>query len=114
MDVPGEFEEVRLFLHRNGAVAILQQVALPTVAPVEGTGIAGEQAAHEGGEGPVARSQEELEVVREQGPREDLDPRGLHLRGEAAEKIVPVLGGSEEQRLLDPPGHHVVEDSGGI
>ena len=114
MEVPHEFEEVRLLLHHKGAVAILEQVALPMVAPVEGAGIAAEPAAHEGGQGPVARAQEEVDVVREQGPREDLDPRGLHLRGEAAEKIVPALGGSEEQRLLDPPGHHVVEDSGGI
>jgi len=66
------------------------------------------------GHRPAARSQEEVDVVREQGSDEDLGPRGLHLRGEAAEEIGPVLGDAEEQRLVDPPNHDVVKDSGGI
>ena len=102
MDVPGEFEEVRLLLHHNRAVAILKQVALSMVAPVEGTGIAGEQATHEGGEGPVARSEEQVEVVREQGPREDRDARRRKLSGKKAKKIRPV-------RVAPPPRHVWVE-----
>ncbi len=114
MDVAGQFEEVGFVLHDDRAVTILEQVAVPAVASVEAGRIPGEEAAHNARERPLACPQEEMDMIREQGPGEHLGPAGRDLSGETVEKVRPVLIGAEEQRVLDPPGHHVVEHPGRI
>jgi hypothetical protein len=49
MDVTHEFSEIGVLLADNGLVAILEQVAIPLVPPIEVDGMAGEQASHEAG-----------------------------------------------------------------
>jgi hypothetical protein len=36
MDVPYEFQQIRFFFHEDGLVPVLEKVAGPFVAPIEG------------------------------------------------------------------------------
>ena len=67
MDVAGELQEVRLLLHHNGPVAILKQMAVPLVPPLEGPRVAGEHPTHYAGTLKPARVQEQVEMVWQEG-----------------------------------------------
>ena len=53
VEVPHEFEQVRLLLHHDGLVAVLEEVAAPLVAAIEGAGVPRQERAHAPGEGPA-------------------------------------------------------------
>jgi hypothetical protein len=114
MEVADELQQVRLFFHHDGLVPVLEEVAHAPVAPVEGRGVPGEERAHEPGDRPRPRAEQEVGVIGEQGPGVDGPGPGLGERRHTADKVVPVGVVAEEGRPLDPPHHHVVEDSRGI
>ena len=53
MQVAHEFQKVRLLLHHDGRVAVLEEVADPLVAAIEGAGVPRQERAHAPGEGPA-------------------------------------------------------------
>jgi len=48
--VTNQFQQVRLFLAQNGLVAVLKELPVAAVAPVEAHGITGQQPSHEKGD----------------------------------------------------------------
>ena len=47
MDVPDQFQEIRIFLTYNGFVSVLKKVANSSMALVEGNGISGHKPTHD-------------------------------------------------------------------
>jgi len=109
VEIPDEFQEVRVLLHYDGLVPVLEEVAHPLVAAVEGPGIAREQTPHAPGQGARARPHEEVGVVREHGPGVDGPGPALRQGREARDKIRPIPVIPEDDPALQPPHHHVVE-----
>ncbi len=79
MEVAHEFEEVRFLLHHNGIVAVLEKLPDTLVSPVEGPGVSGEEHTHTPSQGPLARPEQEVRVVREQMGRRS-SPRTINAR----------------------------------
>ncbi len=109
MDLPGEFEEVRVRFHDDRLIAVLEEVAHPAVPAIERPGVAGEQAPHGPGQGAGARPEGEVGVIGQEGPGVDGEHPLLRQRGQAGDAVRPVRIIPEAGRALDPPHHHVVE-----
>jgi len=114
VEIADEFQEVRLLLHDDGFVPVLEEVPHPLVAAVVPEGIAREQPAHELREplGPTA--QQQVGVVREEGPGVERRPGG---RGEVAQsrhERLAVLCIGHDVPAFQPPEDHVVHRAGGI
>jgi hypothetical protein len=78
VEVADQFEQVGLLVHRDGLVPVLAQMPHPLMAAIEGPRVAGEERAHTVGEGPGARPDEEMEMIRQERP--SLDGPGAGLR----------------------------------
>ena len=114
MEVADEFQQVGLLLHHDGLVAILEEMPHTFMAPVEGAGIAGEEGPHAARQGTRPRPDEEMGMVRQEGP-------GIHGPGPPlgqgaapGEKVRPVRVVAEDRGALDPPHHHMVEGLGRV
>ena len=114
MDVADQLEQIRVFFDENRLEAILEQVAAAAVAAVEDDGVAGEHAAHDGGEGRTAGAQEQVEVVRHEAPGEQARAGGLDAAGEALEKLLSIAVMLEDDAAFDTAGDHVVQSVGSI
>ena len=99
MDVAHELQEIGFFVHQGGAVAILHEVADPFMATVEGAGIPGQESSHCGGEDRLVwaiqlgrrRSNQEVQVVREQRPRKDGEPGPVDDLPQASDELGVIL-----------------------
>lgn len=114
VDVADQLQEVRILLDQDGLVAVLEEVALPLVAAVEGPGVPGEQPPHAGGERLPARPDKEVDVIGEECPRQDGQPRG---RRHGSEPVHPGLAIGlilEYGSALQPSDHDMVEGPRGI
>ncbi len=109
VEVADQLQEVPFRLHHHRHVPVLEEVAHPLVAPVEGSGIAGEERAHGPGQGADPRPHQEVGVVREEGPGVDAEDLGLRQGGEARDEVGPAPVVAEEGPPLDPPHHDMVE-----
>ncbi len=109
VELADELPEVRVLLHHDRLVPVLEEVADPVVSAVEGPGIAREQTPHAPGQGARSRPHEEVGVVREHGPGVDGPRPGLRQGREARHKIRPIPVTPEDDPALEPPHHHVVE-----
>jgi len=109
VEVPDELQEVRVFLHHDGLVPILEEVAPPAMAAVEGPGVAREERAHAAREGPPPGADQEMRMVREEGPGIQRPGPLRRQRGQARDKVRPVGLVPEERGPLDPPHHPVVQ-----
>jgi len=70
MDVAHQFEKIWLFVANDRLVSVLEEMAGTPVPEVEGHGVTGQKAAHEFCQGSLARAQQEVDMVFEQGPGE--------------------------------------------
>jgi len=114
VDVADRFEEVGILLAEDGFEAVLEKVAVSTVGAVKPEGIAGEQAPHDGGDGDCTASEQQVEVVGDQGPR---IAGGLGLPEDltqALKEVLPVGIGFEYLPPFDAPAHDVVEQTWGV
>jgi hypothetical protein len=110
MEVADEFQEVRLLLHHDGLVAVLEEMADPLMAAVEGSRVAREERAHAAREGPLPRPEQEVRVVREQGPCVHGEPGRLDQAPHPGTEIAPIGVVPEDGAALEASHHHVVED----
>ena len=109
VEVADELQEIRLLLHHDGFVPILEEMAHTLVAAVERPRIPREERPHAAGQGALSRPEQQMGVVREQGPRVHGERPVLRQRGEAADEVGAVRIVPEEGGPLDSPHHHVVE-----
>ncbi len=109
VEIPDELQEVRFLLHHDGLVPVLEEVAHPLVAAIEGPGVPGEQGPHAPSQGARPRPHQEVRVVREHGPGVDGPGPGLCQGREARDKVRPIRVIPEEDPALQPPHHDMVE-----
>ena len=114
VEVPHELQEVRLLLTNDRLVPVLEQMAHPAVAAIEGPAIAGEAGPHAPGQGRRPGPQEEVGMVRQETPSVDGHRAGRGLPRQAADELPSVAAIAEDRAPLDPPPHAVVKGSGPI
>ena len=114
VDAADKFFTVRLLLTDDGLVAVLKEMAGSTVTQVVAGCIAREQSGHDGGQGSGAGPEEEVGVVRKEGPG-IAGGGGLREEQSAARYEVPSIGdGGEDGAPLDTPDNDMMEDAGGV
>lgn len=89
---------------------LLEEVAHPLMAAVEGPGIAGEQGAHTACERPLPRPDEDVRMGGEERPRVDGEAGGVDQGRRPADEVSPVRVVPKDRAALEPSHHHVVED----
>jgi hypothetical protein len=114
VEVADEFQQVGLFLHHDGFIAVLESMPDPLVAAVEGPSVPRQKGAHAAGQGPRPGADQQMGMIGEERPGID-DPgsrlgEGFQTRDEiAAVGVVP-----KDSRPLDPPHHHMMQSVRGI
>lgn len=78
---------------------------------VEGDGISGHQPSHDLAERGLAYSQEEMEMVWDQGPSVALGLGFFENDGQAIEEGLAVFVVAEELSSFNSPGHNVLEEA---
>jgi hypothetical protein len=114
VEVPDQFEEIRLILHHDGFVAILEEVARAPMAAIEASGVAGQESSHTPRERAAPATNEEMGVVREQCPGVDVEAAVLCQGGEPRDEVRTVRIVAEDELTIKSSHHHMVEDPGGI
>jgi len=114
MDVTNQLQEVGVFLANNGFVSVLKEVAGAFVAFIESDGISGHEFPHDLAEGGRAGAQEQVKMIRDQGPRVTLGLGLFQNDGQAVEKGLAVFVVKEELAAFDATGHDVLKEAGGI
>lgn len=122
VNVANEFEEVRLLLDQDRLVPVLHEVTNTAVAPIEPHGVSGQQSPHGGRQGtPRAHPcphapgpDQQMKVIRQKGPGQDLQASALRDRGEARHEIGPIAVIAKEGAPLESAHHHVMEHAGRI
>jgi hypothetical protein len=76
VDVPDQFQEIRLLLAEDGLVSVLKQRSMALISPVEAHHITGEQSSHQIGDALGTGSKEEVYMIGKQRPRKTRRPSG--------------------------------------
>jgi hypothetical protein len=69
VEIADQLQEIRLFVHHDGPIAILEEMAGAPVAPIESARVPGQEAAHAAGQRARARADQQVEVIRQERPR---------------------------------------------
>lgn len=114
VNVPDQFQEIRLRLDHDGAVPVLEKMPDPVVAAVEVHHVPGEEAAHPDRQWGARGPNEEVGMIGKRRP-------GMHRPGTLRHEVrkpsdeigaVGVL--AEDGGPLDSPDHHAVGRVGRI
>jgi len=89
-------------------------VADPLVAAVESARVPREETPHTPRERAIPGADQEMGVVREEGPGVDGEGALRRQAGQAGDEVVAVRVVSEDRAALQAPHHDMVEDSRGI
>jgi len=114
VDVADQFQEIRIFFADDRFVSVLEKVATPLVSFVEGDGISGHQPSHDLAERGLAYSQEEMEMVWDQGPAVALGLGFIEDVCKTLQEGGAVLVVAEELSSFYSPGHNVLQQAGGV
>jgi hypothetical protein len=114
MNVPDEFQEIRLRLDWDRPEPVLEQMPHPVMPPVEILGVSRHQAMHESGEDTVFALKQKVKMIRQEGPCQAGGSEPLKVEAEPAAEFLPVFVVRENNPLLDPPRVDVVECAGEI
>ena len=114
MEVAYQFEQVGFFFHHDGLVPVLEQVPDALVASIECARVSGQERAHAPSEGPGPGAEQQVGVIRQDGPGVDGYGPALYYAREAAEEVGPIGIVPEDGRPLDAPHHDMVQGAGGI
>jgi len=63
MDIANQLQKIWLFITEYGSIAILKQMATPSMAAVVRNCVPGQKAAHDSGNGRIASPKEQMKVV---------------------------------------------------
>ena len=114
VDVSREFEQVGLFLDHDGLVPVLEKVPPPAMPAVEGPRIAREERAHHAREGTQAGPDQEVGVIRQEGPGVDGHVVRLRQAGQAAYKVLSVQIIPKNSTAFDAPHHYMMQGTGRV
>ena len=114
VEVADQVPEVGVCLDDEGLVAVLEEMAVPAMAPVVRLGVAGEEPAHELGEPLGATPEQQVRVVGQEGPGIDRGPGRRGDRAQAGHESLPILPIGHDLPPLDPAEDDVVQGPRGI
>lgn len=109
MDIADQFQEVRGFFADDGFVSVLKQMTCPLVPLVEGDGIPGHQFAHDLAKWGRASAQQEMKMVRDQGPGVALRPGLFQDARQTGEERPAVFVIKEDLSSFNAPGHRMLQ-----
>jgi hypothetical protein len=109
MDVAHQLQQIGILLAEDGFITVLEKMPAAPVAPVEAHHIPGEQPLHDSRYRHIPGPQQQMEMVRHEGPGITGGPRLSENLTEPAEKILPV-------RVIpvNPTADNMLQRSGGI
>ena len=110
MNIPNQFEEVRIFIADEGLVPVLKKVTRAVVAPIERHCITGEKPAHEPGERSAGRPKQEVEVIRHQRPRKAFHVHLFQKRLKTLKEIVAIVIVEEDVPAFDTANDDVLKE----
>jgi hypothetical protein len=108
VDVPYELQQIRLLFHEDGLVPVLEEVARPLVAPIEGPGVSREEPSHGRRQGPFPCPDQEMNVIGQEGPGDDRETSLGSDGREAVGPILPIGVIGEDGSSFDSPHHDMV------
>jgi len=114
VDIAYEFKKIRVLFADDGLVAVLEQVACAFVAFIESDGVIGHEFPHDLAERDRAGAQEQVKMVRDQGPGVTLGLGLLENDSKPSQEGFPVFVIKKELAAFDSPGHDVLEEAGGV
>src|SRR4030067_3509015 len=92
MNVPDEFQEIRLRLDGGRPEPVLEQMPHPVMPPVEIQGVSRHQAMHESGEDTVFALKQKVKMIRQEGPCQAGGPERLKVEADPAAGVLPGPG----------------------
>jgi hypothetical protein len=90
MDVANQLQQIGILLAENGFITVLEKMPATLVPTVEAHRIPGEQALHDNRYRYIPGAQQQMEMVRHEGPGVTGGSRFAHNLAKPAEKILPV------------------------
>jgi hypothetical protein len=114
VDVAHQLLEVAVFLTDDRFVAVLEEIPVPAMAAVEPDRVAGEEAPHQGGQGDGTGPDQEVGMVRQEGPGIAGGLGGRQEPRQAGQKLLPILVVPEDIAALDPPDDDVLHGPRGV
>jgi hypothetical protein len=114
VNIPHQFEEIRIFVTDDGFITVLKEMSGPIVAQIENDSIAGQQTPHESGQCALFRAHQEMKMIIEQGPGKAPGARLLQKGRKACEKILSVLIVKKDVASFDAPDNDVMQKTGNV
>jgi hypothetical protein len=114
MKVPNELQEIRLLINHDGFISVLKEMTTATVSPVEGTCVPRKEGSHRPGQWAVSRTEQEMEVIRQESPCVDGYRTSLRNLGQPPDEVIAVPIIPEEILAIETTRHDVMQDSGCI
>ena len=114
MDITDQLQEIGLVFTNDRFVAILKEMPVSPVAPVESDGITGHEASHGPAQMNVFASEQEMKMVWKQCPRITMDSAHIQNVSKTGQEILIVLLVPENPGPLNSPGHDVLEKAWGV
>lgn len=91
MDIGHQFQKIRLFLAKNGLIAVFKKMTLPSMAAIVADGVPGQQAPHDGSHRATARPEQRVKMVGDQRPSIAGCPGSLQDIAQQRKKITTIL-----------------------
>lgn len=114
VDVANELEEVGFLLDDDGLEAVLKEMAVSPMAAVELAGVTAEDALQDPGNTAVPRSRQEMDVVGDQRPGEDIEIGTTATGRQALHEVGAIVIIAKDATTLDSTSNHMMEDTGGV
>lgn len=99
MDVAHQFQQVRLLVAQNRFVSVLKEMARPSVTPVVGDGVSGEEATHHLRDRNEAGLQKEMKMVGQKHPGITAGACLSENGRKTADEIIPVPAVSKDDGI---------------
>jgi hypothetical protein len=112
VQIANEFQKINLLVDHDGFVAILEHVAGPLVTTIELSSIAGQERSHAPTYRTRVRPNQQMRVVRHEGPGVDCKMAGLREAGNPLDEIFPIRIVMEDDLAVQAPDHHMVQGAG--
>ena len=114
MDVAHQLQQIDILLAEDGFITVLEKMPAAPVAPVEAYRMPGRQPLHDSRYRHISGPQQQVEVVRHEGPGVSGGSRLSENRTEPADKVLPVRVIPVNTAALNPTTDNMLQRSDGI
>ena len=114
MNVPHQLEQIGIFLAQDRFVAVLKQVSMASMAPVEACGASGQQSPHHGGDWGLTGPQQKMGMIWYQCPCVTSGSGVLNNFTQPFEKTLSVLIIQKYFPAFNTPDNDMVKGAWGV